>query len=342
MIDTRWPWVLLLANGFVSSAAFTAEEPPALEAPITVPALETPTHEALRSDWTAPAPLRAPNAPPPPVAERPGADRPGPDAVWVPGYWSWDAKAQDFAWVDGAWVVPPPGMIWVNGRWERDDRGWTRVAGSWSPRQRRAEVRTVNRGGEPDWRRSGPPAGHPDDTPGPAPDANAFYVPGHYAPDGDRLTWTPGFWARLQPGWDWVPARWVRRTAGWDFREGYWTRDPSAGPRRHTVARPADDARDLPPAIVESQPAEGTDEPAPRDPIAEAEADARATLPPPLVGRPLPPVVVGPGGRTYVVPYPVVEPPMLYGPRRKLYDPTGVVGATVPPFVRRMLDRVLP
>lgn len=185
------------------------------------------------------------------------------------------------------------------------------------------------------WRLNGPPADHPDDTPGPAPGASAFYVPGHYRPEGDRVVWVPGFWARVQPGWEWVPARWVRRPDDWDFRPGHWVRETEPG--RHDAARPAAPPADaLPPAIVESAPAPEAG-PADRD-----APDGPASVPPP--------VVVVPGLRRYPWLYaePYVYPPVppyapgYYPPSGKLYDPFGYVGAYAPPFVTRMLDRILP
>lgn len=176
-----------------------------------------------------------------------------------------------------------------------------------------------------DWRVDGPPADHPEDLAGPAPDPRAFYVPGHYAPEGDRLVWVKGFWARIQAGWDWVPARFVRMADGWDYREGYWTRDPVVSAPRYNVARPRSVEADsgLPPAIVE---------------LRLGSAEEGVTSGGEVVEGPLPPVVVGPRGRRYFVPY----RPMVEVRARRLYDPYGVVGETVPPFVRNMLDRILP
>jgi hypothetical protein len=70
-----------------------------------------------------------------------------------------------------------------------------------------------------------------------------------------------------------------------------------------------------------------------RDPIAEAENAARAIDPLP------PPVVVVPRLAPYSGPV-LVRPPYVYyvPPSGRLYDPYGVV----PPFVRRILNRVLP
>jgi hypothetical protein len=256
----------------------------------------------------------------------------------VPGHWSWSPAKADFVWVAGSWRVAPEGATWVAGRWLRDADGWYWVPGYWNtPKARATAAEAV---GPRNWRAEGPPTEQPDDPPGAAPGPNAFYVPGHYTPEGDRLTWTRGFWAEVQPGWDWIPARWVRRTNGWEYREGYWLRDPEADQvRRRTAARPVPDERTtgLPPAIVESAPndrdAGGPPAAAPpRDPIAEAEAAAAA---PPRTAYPLPRPVYPYG---YGPPPVVIRPPGMYP-----YGPGGVVvPAAVPPFVRRILDRVLP
>jgi len=40
--------------------------------------------------------------------------------TWVPGYWAWDADAQDYFWVPGTWVAAPePGYLWTPAWW-----GW--------------------------------------------------------------------------------------------------------------------------------------------------------------------------------------------------------------------------
>lgn len=349
-----WRWRGLVISGVVCLAAGAGpDDGPPLEGPGRVPAPPVPapppgggafrttgddraaapslTHEAaLDPGRKAAEPQRAPKEPPPPVAEQPSAGPHEREAQWVGGYWAWDASRGDFAWVGGTWLLPPAGRIWVNGRWVRDADGWARVPGVWSPRRGVAAENPAELAA--DWRTSGPPADHPADTPGPAPDAEAFFVPGHYRPEGVRLVWAPGFWARSRPGWDWVPARWVRRPGGWDYREGYWTRDQGD---------PSDPKR--PPAVVESEPAAADRDarPAdPADPLAGREDPAR-----PPSGA-VPPVVIVPRPGVYRFPYapPYVYPPGpgYYPPTGKLYDPYGYVGVYAPPFVTRMLDRILP
>ena len=109
---------------------------------------------------------------------------------------------------------PPPGRFWVNGYWKRDDKGWYRVPGFWSERKT----------DRLDYRKDGPPQDRPDDEPGEPPNADCFYIPGQYYPDGDGVVWKKGYWTKAQPGWSWVPAQWVRQPDGWVFQDGYWDR----------------------------------------------------------------------------------------------------------------------
>lgn len=377
MRNAPWRWLVPGLVGLGTIGAWVparawagpADDPPPLEGPAGTQtprgeshtaAPAAPVHEALGPAEARASGVVVAKAPPLPLNETPSPARPAdPRAQWIEGYWAWDPAQNDFAWVEGVWRVAPAGSIWVAGHWRRGAEGWTRVPGFWSGRRERPAAAVPARGADrglvetqarvDDWRATGPPADHPDDTPPPAPGANYFFIPGHYAPAGDRLRWTPGLWARVQPGWDWVPARWVRRPGDWDFRDGYWTREPAAAP-----------GGGLPPAIVDSTPAAPTpgvgagagegvlpnaNPDRPRDPIAEAERGQPPTPWPPAndpAGRslvyPVRPPLPGDYAYRYGMRYRVIRPPGVYP-----YGPAGVVVPdATPPFVQRLLNRVLP
>lgn len=202
------PGLALLA-GLLGSSALLADEDRRLG--------ESLIHEAILAPAADSASHRADFEPPAAVPERPGSARPRPDAVWVDGYWTWDARRADYLWMTGTWRVPPPGRRWVEGRWLRDGRGWLRAPGFWSDRP--AELLSyVDR----------IPAPSAGDRPGPAPSPEAFWVPGHEAPEGEALVWKPGYWARKVPGWTWVDPRWVSTPRGSTYQEGYWDRPIAA------------------------------------------------------------------------------------------------------------------
>jgi hypothetical protein len=289
------------------------------------------THDALL-DQSARSPserIHAPKQPPGPIAERPSGRRPNRRATWVPGYWDWDSARAEFVWIGGVWQIPPPGSMWVTARWRRDQDGWYRSSGFWTRRRDSGAIATTfSAPAQPAWRTAGPPADHPDDIPASAPGPDYFFVPGHYTPAGDQLEWKRGFWARAQSGWDWIPARWIRRAAGWEFRAGYWVAD--------TAGAAAEGANGGRAAVDNPRPANpdgASDRPLP-PPGTEDERDVIAGTE----------VRVIRNGRTFVVvpapgmPFYVIRPPGSYP-----YGPSGVVvPGAVPPFVRRLLDQVLP
>jgi hypothetical protein len=301
--------------------------------------------------------------PPAMITERPSSRSADRKAQWVPGYWDWDQAQNDFVWVGGTWQVAPAGSMWVAGRWMRDSEGWYRVPGFWS-RRRDAGARpasSVSSAPEsPAWRRSGPPTDHPDDSPAVAPGPDYFYIAGQYVPDGENVTWKPGFWARVQPGWDWVPSRWVRRSDGWNFRPGSWVRETGAlaqsaepGPRSTIRPLPGEspssavdqEARasspDAAPEVL--PPAAGVDIEGGTVPGTELPGGAMLAQPQSVL-PPAPGAVVVRDPRAMFfgtvtrMPYYVVRPPGYFP-----YGPAGViVPGVVPQFVRNILDRVLP
>jgi hypothetical protein len=336
-------------------------DPPALEAPapgsarVTVTPGRDDTPAAVEPDQTAPPRSRSEvervyvtKSPPAPIVERPSGRRPSARAIWVGGNWEWDPTRLDFVWVPGSWQVVAKGTNWVGGRWQRDDRGWFWTQGFWGRRRDNAvavevAVPTVL-SRRPTWRIEGPPAQHPADVVVVAPGPDYFHIPGHYRPNGQVVLWKPGAWAREQPGWEWVTARWIRRPDGWDYRPGFWTRDPG------TTASVAN--RSQPRSVYSTtRSIDSNVAPATADPDrANAPANTDAPPPPPLgeddsdpvtaMDRDVPiipevPVAVEPNTG---MPYYMIRPPGAYP-----YGRNGVVvPGAVPPFVRNLLDRVLP
>src|SRR4051794_35842215 len=94
--------VAVILGGSGASMVAFADGPPALEGPVsgTAPmpeaippggdarAVDKPIHEALQAPGSPFRRERAPEAPPPPIVERPTEGRPAPEARWVAGYWA--------------------------------------------------------------------------------------------------------------------------------------------------------------------------------------------------------------------------------------------------------------
>lgn len=71
-----------------------------------------------------------PPLPPAPQAET-VTTRPSSDAVWVPGYWSYDS-GQNYSWVAGHWEIPPSGYsTFMPPQWRPQGNGYVYVRGHW-------------------------------------------------------------------------------------------------------------------------------------------------------------------------------------------------------------------
>jgi hypothetical protein len=156
--------------------------------------------------------LVVPKRPPNPIEERAPEVKPqGNNAIWIPGYWSWEDDRKDFIWISGVWRVAPPGQRWVPGYWQEGQDGWHWVSGYWMPGNKSEAVYMPQ-----------PPAsvehGPTSPTPG---DAN-FWVPGHWQWRGDRYVWVPGYWAVARPNLVWVYPTYSWTPRGWVYCDGYW------------------------------------------------------------------------------------------------------------------------
>ena len=149
--------------------------------------------------------------PPEAIEELPPEERPGEDAIWISGYWSWDAERDDFLWVSGVWRVPPQDHDWVPGYWIAADNGYRWVSGYWQPVQ---STQTQYLPEPPATLDLGPTSSQP------VPDA--YWVPGYWYWHSAQYVWRPGYWARCQPNWIWCPSYYLWTPAGYLFVDGYW------------------------------------------------------------------------------------------------------------------------
>lgn len=131
--------------------------------------------------------------------------------IWLPGYWGWDDREQDFLWVSGVWRLPPPGMRWVPGHWSARGEGFAWTPGFWFPVQR-THLHYL----------ASPPPPRATKPEQPAQDADKFYVPGYWAPTSEDYTWRRGHWADVHEGWVWMPTRHMPTPAGTVLAPGYW------------------------------------------------------------------------------------------------------------------------
>lgn len=56
---------------------------------------------------------------------------PYPGAVWIGGYWGWNAGRH--VWINGRWDAPRPGYRYEPHMWQRQGNGWREAPGRWRP-----------------------------------------------------------------------------------------------------------------------------------------------------------------------------------------------------------------
>lgn len=178
-----------------------------------LPVEEGPIHEAFVSRDTENFELDTiPMPPPAPINERipPQADR---QAVWIPGYWSWDEKRNDFIWMSGVWRRPPPGHNWIAGSWRQFGEGWAWVPGFWSPQ-------ALNTLSYIDV----PPPELLDENISQPNGGDFFWSPGYweYSERGRGYAWVSGHWERLDSNWILVPAHYTWYNGSYVFVPAYW------------------------------------------------------------------------------------------------------------------------
>lgn len=209
----------LLAAGL--ALAQVSEPPPARFADQAAVANEDfqvltrgPMHEAFAAPYSGePEPgIIVDKQPPQPIDEVPPEYAPeGENVVWVPGYWGWDPKQDDFVWISGVWRQVPPDQTWVPGYWAQVDDGFQWVSGFWNLESNQELVYLPY---PPENLEQGPTS--------PAPDGDFFWVPGCWTWNGTDYQWRPGYWAKTQSEWVWIPATYNWTPYGCVFVQGYW------------------------------------------------------------------------------------------------------------------------
>jgi len=176
-----------------------------------------PVHEAFATPTADPQPTRpVPRKPPLPIEEMPPEEKPEGEVIWIAGYHHWDDDRNDYLWVSGCWRIKPPGRDWVPGYWREQGEQWQWVPGFWT------ETAAQQAAGKEVVYHPEPPAPPAVAPPGPPPNADSFYVPGHWVWNGDRYAWRAGYWAHVQPGYIWVPAHYRWTPYGYVHIAGYW------------------------------------------------------------------------------------------------------------------------
>jgi hypothetical protein len=96
--------------------------PPALRIP-NPPGVEPPSvGNVVRVDREPPTAVEPQQAP--------TSAQPFPEAVWVPGYYTW--QQNQYTWTPASWQRPPAGRTtWVPPRWERRDDQFIFTEGYW-------------------------------------------------------------------------------------------------------------------------------------------------------------------------------------------------------------------
>ena len=236
-LSFAWRWLcgvgLLAMFGQMGSAARADEVPPPLPMAPNGAAVGDPNGAAGQSDPNVEVLTRGPvheayavpvsagqttgvivpKQPGPAVEEVPPDMKPeGGNAVWIPGYWSWDDDRHDFLWVSGVWRVPPPGYRWMPGYWqEAPGQGHQWVSGYWMP----AHLEEATFFPQPPQSiENGPTSA--------APGPNFFWIAGHWQWLGTRYVWQPGYWSVCQPDWIWIPASYYWCPRGWVYMPGHW------------------------------------------------------------------------------------------------------------------------
>jgi len=129
----------------------------------------------------------------------------------------------------------PPARSGVAGYWKQDGQDNRWVSGFWTPNTS-ASTSELHTPQDQITYLPAPPTAPPTAPPGQAPNAESFYVPGHWewraagyqTVDGVQTfhpagyAWVAGYWAKVQPGYVWVAAHYTWSPTGYVYVPGYW------------------------------------------------------------------------------------------------------------------------
>lgn len=172
-------------------------------------------------------------APPEPRTEVMNIEtRPAENAVWIPGYWQWDADTPNYEWVPGTWRRAIPNMAWNAGRWNAVPNGYEWSPGFWSGASdgpvaaQTTTTRTL-------VVQEAPPALREEIRPV-SPGDGLVWIPGNWSHEKGEYEWTSGRWEHpAAENMTWSPARWRHTSTGYGFTRGHW--DYPVESRTYTV-----------------------------------------------------------------------------------------------------------
>lgn len=150
-------------------------------------------------------------APPPPQVEV-ITSAPSPAHFWVAGHWRWNGHAH--VWRGGHWVKSRHGRVWVRDHWAHRGAEWFFYPGRW--------VRTAPEPGAVRIVAPAPPPPLRVETVPPPPNAEVFWVAGHWGWENHAHVWMPGRWETRRDDEVWVPSHWIHEHGGWIYIGGSW------------------------------------------------------------------------------------------------------------------------
>ncbi|MBI5091830.1 MAG: YXWGXW repeat-containing protein [Candidatus Hydrogenedentes bacterium] len=149
--------------------------------------------------------------------------RPAENAVWVPGYWQWDAGKTDYDWVPGTWRRAIPGMTWNTGHWAKSTDGYEWSPGFWAAAAAAPATTTTTTATTRAVRAHDAPPAPKVEVKSESPGADKVWIPGNWSYEKGEYVWSSGRWERpAAEQMSWSPARWRHTSEGYELVPGHW------------------------------------------------------------------------------------------------------------------------